>query len=125
MEAFINLSDEAVSQINLMLAEDDMAGAGLRFGVQGGGCSGYSYVLEFVSEPEEGDLVQKIKGVPVFIPALERQFVKDCTIEWVDELLEVGFKIRNPNIQRTCGCGESFEVTEVKGEDGAEAPAPV
>lgn len=123
MDTFIDLSDEAVRQIHFMLEDDDMVGAGLRFGVQGGGCSGYSYVLEFAAEPEEGDMVIEVKGVPVFIPPLERHFVKNCTIEWVDELLEVGFKIRNPNIQRTCGCGESFEVTEVAKDDTAAQPS--
>ena len=110
-QTFINLTPTAVENMRRLMADNDMAGFGLRFGVRGGGCSGYSYLLEFSDGPEEGDMSLEVAGIPIFVPPLKRDFVKGCTIHFVDELMETGFKIQNPNVQRTCGCGESFEIT--------------
>ncbi len=111
-EPFITLTPEAVSNITRLLSEHDMQGSALRFGVRGGGCSGYSYLLEFSDGPEEGDITQEIDGVTVHLAALKRDFIKGCTIDFVDGLMETGFKIRNPNVKRTCGCGESFDIED-------------
>ena len=111
-DTFINLTPAAVDNMTRLMADNDMAGFGLRFGVRGGGCSGYSYLLEFSDGPEEGDMSLQVEGINVFVPPLKRDFVKGCTINFVDELMETGFKIHNPNVQRTCGCGESFEIAE-------------
>ena len=111
-ETFINLTPAAAENMTRLMAANEMAGFGLRFGVRGGGCSGYSYLLEFSDGPEEGDMSLQVGGINVFVPPLKRDFVKGCTIHFVDDLMETGFKIQNPNVQRTCGCGESFEITE-------------
>jgi len=111
-EALITLTPDAVNNITRLLSDSDMEGQSLRFGVRGGGCSGYSYLLEFSDVPEEGDITQEINGVKVFIAELKRDFIAGCTIDFVDELLETGFKIKNPNVKRSCGCGESFDIDE-------------
>ena len=112
-ESIINLTPIAANQLKTMIADaaEDDAPVGLRFGIQGGGCSGYSYILEF-STPEEGDTVTDINGVPVYIAPLRQDFLQGTTIDFVDELLETGFKIHNPNVQRACGCGESFDISD-------------
>ena len=107
-----DVSPTAIKHAKRRLLDAGEPVVGLRVGVRGGGCSGYSYLLEFSDGPEEGDLTQQIDGVTVHIAELKRDFVKDCTIDFVDGLLETGFKIKNPNVQRTCGCGESFDIQD-------------
>ena len=111
-EALITFTPDAVNNINRLLSDSDMEGHSLRFGVRGGGCSGYSYLLEFSDAPEDGDITQEIDGVKVYIAELKRDFITGCTIDFVDGLLETGFKINNPNVKRSCGCGESFDIDE-------------
>ncbi len=108
----VTLTPAAVEHLRRIMAENGLEGAGLRFGIRDGGCSGYSYILEFESAPHEGDEVFEFEGIPLFVAPLKRDFIQGCVIDYVDELLETGFKIRNPNVKRTCGCGESFEIDE-------------
>lgn len=128
-QPFVSLTPTAIENLKKLLVDNDMAKHGLRFGVQGGGCSGYSYLMEFEPEPQDGDITFHIEGVPLYLAPLKRDFVRGVVIDYVDELMETGFKIHNPNVERACGCGESFDIPEGKGAtlvDGdvdAEAPA--
>ena len=108
----IQLSPIAVKNIHVMLKENDMEGHGLRFGIRGGGCSGYSYVLEFQAEPDEGDLSYEVEGIPVFVGAFKRDYLQGTTIDYKDTDWETGFEIKNPNARRACGCGESFDIDD-------------
>ena len=108
----IQLSPIAVKNIHVMLKENDMEGHGLRFGIRGGGCSGYSYVLEFQAEPDEGDLSYEVEGIPVFVGAFKRDYLQGTTIDDKDTDWETGFEIKNPNARRACGCGESFDIDD-------------
>ena len=108
----IQLTPAAVQNIHNMLKESEMEGYGLRFGIRGGGCSGYSYILEFSEAPEEGDSVHSVESIPIYIASLKRDYIQGTTIDFVDELLETGFKINNPQAKRECGCGESFDLDE-------------
>lgn len=117
----ITVSDFALESISELLRENDMEGYGLYLGIRGGGCSGYSYCLEFREEPEEGDLVFKQGDLRVFVGSLKREYLEGTVIDYEDTLLESGFKIRNPNAKRHCGCGESFDIDEGTGDAGASA----
>ena len=108
----IQLSPVAVKNIHIMLKDNDMEGHGLRFGIRGGGCSGYSYVLEFQAEPDEGDLQYEVEGIPVFVGAFKRDYLQGTTIDYKDTDWETGFEIKNPNARRACGCGESFDIDD-------------
>ncbi|MEY3210953.1 MAG: hypothetical protein RIT28_1434 [Pseudomonadota bacterium] len=108
----IQLSPIAVKNIHAMLKDNDMEGHGLRFGIRGGGCSGYSYVLEFQAEPEDGDLRYEVEGIPVFVGAFKRDYLQGTTIDYKDTDWESGFEIKNPNAKRACGCGESFDIDD-------------
>ena len=105
----IFVTDEAAENIKHLQSEYDAAGFGLRFGITGGGCSGYKYVLELENEPDEGDLVFDTKGVQVFVNKEHMEKLKNSTIGWVDTLMESGFDIENPQAKRPCGCGESVD----------------
>lgn len=116
---YIRLSPSAVKNIRSLLAENDMEGYGLRFGIRGGGCSGYSYVLEFQPKPEEGDATLEHDGVPVYLGEFKRDFLKGTVIDYTENDFEAGFKIENPNARRQCGCGESFDIDDKQKSAGA------
>ena len=97
----------ALKIIDMLKSRDDI---GIRPAVRGGGCSGFSYKLEFVSEQEEKDRVIEDKGVTIYIDPKSYLYLMGTEIDYIDDLNQSGFKFVNPNAKRTCGCGESFSV---------------
>ncbi|MCS7176300.1 MAG: iron-sulfur cluster assembly accessory protein [Candidatus Kapabacteria bacterium] len=83
---------------------------GLRMGVRGGGCAGFSYVLGFDERPRANDFILEADGIPVFIDQRSAFYLMGCTLDFADGLMQRGFTFRNPNATRTCGCGHSFGV---------------
>ena len=81
---------------------------GLKLAVIAGGCSGYSYALNFAEKALPDDSEFEIKGVKVFIPNDSKAMLEGIKIDYVDSLQGAGFKISNPNAEHTCGCGSSF-----------------
>ncbi|HJN76423.1 MAG TPA: iron-sulfur cluster assembly accessory protein [Myxococcota bacterium] len=108
----VTISPLALESVRELLADNDMEGWGLYIGIRGGGCSGYSYQLEFVEEPHDDDLVYEFEGVDVFVGPLKREYLAGTVIDYKDTLMEAGFKILNPNAKRACGCGESFDIDD-------------
>ncbi|GDX78638.1 iron-sulfur-binding protein [Deltaproteobacteria bacterium] len=106
----VRLTEGAVTHIKRMLTENQMEGYGLRFGIQGGGCSGYSYQLEFEEAPQPEDEVYTFDGVRVFLNPLHKEYLNGSEVDFRDELIGAGFHIENPNVKRSCGCGTSFDV---------------
>ena len=106
----VTLTDAAVAHIKRLLTENAMDGFGLRFGIQGGGCSGYSYLLEFEEGAQPDDEVFGFDGVSVFMDPLHVQYLRGSIVNYEDALLGAGFQIDNPNVKRKCGCGTSFDV---------------
>ena len=119
-DAPLYLSPAAVENIREIMKSNEMDGFGLRFGIRGGGCSGYSYVLEFQEGPDEGDLSLNIEGIPVFLGEFKRDFIRGTTIEYHTSEWETGFKINNPNARRPCGCGESFDIDDAAPTESSE-----
>jgi iron-sulfur cluster assembly protein len=107
--SLIQLTPSAVSNIKRLQEEFEMPGFGLRFGLTGGGCSGYKYVLELEESPEEVDQVIEVDGVQVFLNPEHQAQLMNSTIDWVDSIMESGFQIDNPQAKRPCGCGESVD----------------
>ncbi len=104
----VNLTPTAIENVKRMLSENELH-AGLRFGLRGGGCSGYKYVLEFEDAPNDADDVFEFDGVKVFVAREHHDLLKNSTIDWTDTLLESGFQIDNPQAKRPCGCGQSVD----------------
>src|SRR3989338_727799 len=106
----ITITANAVSEVKRLLqkqgAKPEM---GLRVGVQGGGCSGFSYKLCF-GEAHQGDHVQDLDGVKIFVDPKSDLYLDGTTLDFVDGLEGRGFKFLNPQAKKTCGCGESFSV---------------
>lgn len=82
----------------------------VRVGVKAGGCSGYSYQLEFVSERRDSDRVIERDGVRVILDPKSEVFLAGTELDFSGGLNGKGFVFNNPNAAGTCGCGESFSV---------------
>lgn len=106
----INVTEIAANQIRRVLEEHGWNGYGLRFGLQDGGCSGYTYLLDFEERPEDDDLVVEQHGVKVFVHPLHVPFIEGSVIDYKEDTFNAGFHIDNPHVKRKCGCGESFDV---------------
>jgi iron-sulfur cluster assembly accessory protein len=105
----ITITDRAAEKINESLGTDDVAGEGLRIKVIGGGCSGLQYKLD-LDEQKKGDKVFEHNGAKLFIDRKSYLYINGTSIDYKDGLTDVGFDLDNPNVKRTCGCGESFVV---------------
>ena len=97
----------AANKIKTLLS--DKGKTGIRAGVLGGGCSGFTYRLEFDNQ-EAGDRIIESHGVNIYIDPKSYLYLMGTQIDFIDELNQSGFKFVNPNAKRTCGCGESFSI---------------
>ena len=91
-----------------LLTRDKLAGHGLRVSVTDGGCSGFSYKLDFEKEKKPGDSVLEFNDVRVYVDSNSAPYLKGTVIDFVSGLYGGGFKFSNPNATGTCGCGTSF-----------------
>ena len=82
----------------------------LRVLVKTTGCSGLSYVLEFVDKSDENDLVVVSGDAKLFIDPKSFSFLDGTQLDFVKEGLNEGFQFKNPNVKNECGCGESFSI---------------
>ncbi|MFZ5475975.1 MAG: HesB/IscA family protein [Myxococcota bacterium] len=106
----VTLTVAAIDHVRRLQSENEMPGFGLRYGLQGGGCSGYTYLLEFEEAPQADDEVFDFDGVKVFMNPLHIEYLRGSVIDYADTLMSAGFQIKNPNVKRQCGCGSSFDV---------------
>ena len=80
---------------------------GLRVGVKGGGCSGFSYLLGF-DEPKEQDSIYEFDGIRILMDKAHALYLLGMEVDWLEGLNNRGFVFNNPNAKETCGCGTSF-----------------
>ena len=105
------VTPEAVKEITRLLAQHEMPDtAGVRVGVQGGGCSGVTYSLNFDYKSAAGDHVIEQDGVRLFCDPKSLIYLRGTQLTFSDGLQGKGFQFINPNAASTCGCGESFSV---------------
>ncbi|BEO62701.1 iron-binding protein IscA [Serratia marcescens] len=105
----ITMSNSAAQRVQAFLTNRGK-GLGLRLGVRTSGCSGMAYVLEFVDEANDDDIVFEDKGIKVIIDGKSLVYLDGTELDFVKEGLNEGFKFNNPNVSSECGCGESFNV---------------
>jgi iron-sulfur cluster assembly protein len=105
----ITITAKAIAEIKRIREQNNIPETyGLRMGVRGGGCSGFSYALGFDAEPRASDIVLDADGLRVFIDAKSMFYLMGVTLDFSDGLMGRGFTFKNPNATRTCGCGSSF-----------------
>ena len=105
----ITLSDAAAQHVKGQLDQRGK-GEGIRVGVKTSGCSGLSYMLEFVDKVEPEDQVFEKDGVKVFVDPKSLLYIDGTELDLVTEGLNQGLQFNNPNVKGECGCGESFNV---------------
>ena len=104
----LTLSESAVSQLKRIREDQQIPeDLGLRVGVKGGGCSGFSYVLGF-DQAQDDDIHFSTAGLEVLMNKAHALYLIGIQIDWVDGLDNRGFTFTNPNAKSTCGCGTSF-----------------
>lgn len=104
----LQITPTALAEINYLLQHGNYAdGFGLRLGVKGGGCAGFSYILEF-DTAKENDHLYTVDNIPIFIDKSQEMYLMDCEIDFKGGLDNRGFIFNNPNATSTCGCGTSF-----------------
>jgi iron-sulfur cluster assembly accessory protein len=107
-EPSITLSERAAKRIAEILQTEDAAL--MRVSVEGGGCSGFQYRFDVVQDAAPDDVVVERDGARVVVDPISLSFVCGAEIDFVDELIGAQFKINNPNVTSSCGCGTSFSI---------------
>jgi len=106
----IKLTKNARDKIKQIIDDKEKKPIGLRAGVMGGGCSGFTYCLDFTYEKNEKDREIIDNGIKIYVDPKSYLYLMGTEIDYIDGLSGKGFKFENPNARRTCGCGESFSV---------------
>jgi iron-sulfur cluster assembly accessory protein len=106
----ISLTPNAIAKVKEIMSQQNPVPAGLRVGVVGGGCSGFSYSMQFETGAGMMDKVFDMDGLKVFVDATSIMYLNGCRVDYVETLEGAGFKFDNPNVKSTCGCGSSFNV---------------
>ena len=107
----ITLTESAAKQIQSQLAKRGK-GLGLRVGIKKVGCSGFAYTFDYADEVRAGDRTFEADNAKVVVDAESLSFLDGARLDFVKEGLKKMFKFENPNVDSTCGCGESFNVKE-------------
>lgn len=108
----ISLTDIAAREIKDIIKQQglDEGNARLRVGVKGGGCSGFTYMLDLVEDaPSESDEELESQGVKIVCDMRSMLYLSGTQIDFKDENLQRGFVFKNPNATSSCGCGHSFQ----------------
>jgi|SRR5215470_10027475 len=106
----VSLTPRAVAKVKEIMAQQNPVPTGLRVGVVGGGCSGFSYSMQFENASGLMDKVFDMEGLKVYVDSTSVMYLNGCIVDYVETLEGAGFKFENPNVKSTCGCGSSFSV---------------
>lgn len=107
----ITLSESAAREIKTIITQQNLPAeeTKLRVGVKGGGCSGFSYMLDLTEEPKtESDEEMDCHGVKILVDMKSYLYLNGVEIDFKDEVMGRGFVFKNPNATSSCGCGSSF-----------------
>lgn len=102
------MTEEAARKVKELLADEGDDSLGLRVAVRPGGCSGLSYEMFFDGETTEEDVVTELAGVRLLVDPDSFPWLTGAVLDFKDGLMDSGFTIENPNVNRSCGCGNSF-----------------
>ncbi len=106
------LSESAAREIKSIIQQQELDAekVRLRVGEKGGGCSGFSYVLDLTESQKETDEVFEQHGVKIICDPKSLLYLNGTTVDFRDEIMGRGFVFTNPNATTSCGCGSSFAV---------------
>ena len=107
-ERLIKVSSSAAHKVQSLLTKQGRPAGVLRVAVVGGGCSGLQYKMDLQDQPANRDILVESAGIKVVIDPKSALYVTGSELDYVDALLDGGFKVKNPNAAASCSCGESF-----------------
>ena len=107
-DAGITVTEKAAQRLSAVMEAEGKKGFGLRMKVTTGGCSGMNYDMSFEKDQEEFDKIFESQGLKIFCDLKSYLYLKGISVDFSNDMLNGGFKIVNPNAERTCGCGTSF-----------------
>lgn len=117
----IQITEEAAVQLREMLQSNnqEVDDVYLRLAVVGGGCSGLQYGLYIDGDlPEAEDILSMHNGIQIVVDEMSANYVNGSIIEWDNGVFGGGFKVNNPNVTNSCGCGSSFQTGDKDGPSG-------
>ncbi len=104
----LSITDNAAEKVKGLMEQEGEEDLALRIGVRPGGCSGFQYSIYFDDEINDDDEVIETKGIKVVIDAMSVPYIMGSEFDYVEDLMNAGFAVNNPNVQGGCGCGSSF-----------------
>ena len=111
MITFTEKGAEKVREFLATQQSSDVATAGLRVGVRGGGCSGFQYALALDNQKDD-DHVFDFEGIRLIVDPASMRYVDGSTVDYTESLMGAGFEVNNPNVVASCGCGSSFRIAD-------------
>lgn len=110
----VKLTETAVARVKAIVAGSATPIAGLRLGIDKGGCAGMTYKIEMVAEPDPRDDVVEQDGVKVYIAPAATLYLLGTTVDFKTDKMASTFTFENPNQVSACGCGESVSLEQAK-----------
>lgn len=108
-DSSLRITERAAKVMRAQLEKRGTPEAAIRFGIRGGGCTGYSYMFQFEDRgPRANDCVVDAFGTKVLVDPKSLLLVKGTLIDFETGIRGHGFRFDNPNVQQSCGCGESI-----------------
>jgi len=106
----ITLTENAAREISSIIDQQELnqQNVRLRVGIKGGGCSGFSYLLDLTEQSNDNDESFEQNGIKIICDPKSLLYLNGTTIDFKDDLMQRGFVFNNPNATSTCGCGSSF-----------------
>jgi len=109
----VSLTQKAAERLSSFLKETatdkHQKAKGIRVSVKDGGCNGYEYAMNITSKPASDDLVIQQDNITIYVDAKSAPLLQGMVIDFIEGVMESGFKFTNPNATNTCGCGKSFQ----------------
>lgn len=108
----VTITETAAREIKTIIKQQELdeGKVRLRVGVKGGGCSGFSYLLDLTENQKETDEEFDMHGIKVICDPKSLLYLNGVTVDFKDEIMGRGFVFNNPNATSSCGCGSSFSV---------------
>lgn len=106
----ITLTPNAINKIKSIYEEENKKDAEIRFGIKGGGCSGFTYIIDFDDQYSNTDQHFVIDNLKIVIDSKSIVYLAGTEVDYTDGFNGSGFVFSNPNASRSCGCGSSFAV---------------
>lgn len=106
----LEITENAAKRIAQLIAKEGKSGMKLRVAVDGGGCSGFQYKIDFDNQQKDDDNIFEKNGVQVLVDNMSLEYMGGATLDFVETLGAAHFEIKNPQASATCGCGNSFAV---------------